>query len=135
MNSRFTPDRQALVGTVLTCAVAAVLLLDAAMQLAAPAPLIAAMEHTGFPTHAAPLLAVVMTVCAITLLIPRTSILGAILTTGFFGGAIAIHVRIGEIAAPSQIACLLMGVTVWAGIYLRHPRLRDLLRSRAHSAH
>jgi len=124
-NSR--PKWHSVTGTTLRLAVAAMLVLDAIMQFVAPAPLIAEMEHAGFQPDVGPQLAFVMLVCAITLAIPRTSVLGAILTTGFLGGAIAIHVRIGEIAAPSQIVCVLMGLAAWGGLYLRNERLRALL--------
>jgi len=127
MNAKPPANRQLVMGTVLNLAVAAVLLLDAAMQFVQPAPLIEAMKQTGFQPNVGPLLAAIMTICALTLAIPRTSLLGAILTTGFLGGAIAAHVRIGEITAGPQLFCVLMGAAVWGGLYLRDERLRKLL--------
>ena len=61
------------------------------------------------------------------LAIPQTSVLGAILVTGFLGGAIASHVRIGEYGSAEQIFCLLLGLATWGGLHLRDPRLRELL--------
>jgi len=62
-------------------------------------------------------------VCTILYLVPRTSILGAILLTGYLGGATATHLRIGE----PYYAAVLLGVLVWGGLYLREERLRGLI--------
>jgi DoxX-like protein len=120
-------NAQTIVGTVLTYAVAAFFLLDASMQFAPPPPLVEAMRQTGFDPSSGPRLAVVMVICAIALAIPATSVLGAILTTAFLGGAIAVHVRIGEYGGGSQIFCVLLGVAAWAGVYLRNEKLREVL--------
>ena len=61
--------------------------------------------------------------CTIVYVIPRTAVLGAILLTGYLGGAIATHVRIGEPFLP----VILMGVLIWGGLFLRDPRLRALM--------
>jgi hypothetical protein len=61
--------------------------------------------------------------CTIVYLIPRTAILGAILLTGYLGGAILTHLRIGD---PSWVMPLLLGVVLWGGLWLRDPRLRAL---------
>ena len=62
--------------------------------------------------------------CVIVYAIPRTAVLGAILITGYIGGAIATHVRISD---PAFIAPLFIALLAWAGLYLREPRLRPLL--------
>ena len=56
-----------------------------------------------------------------------TATLGAILITGFFGGAICTHFRLGEIGSPPQLICLALGVITWVGLYLRNPTVRKLL--------
>ena len=61
---------------------------------------------------------------ALIYLIPRTSVLGAILLTGYFGGAVATHLRVGDPGWPTAVVC---GVLAWAGLFLRDPRLRVLL--------
>ena len=61
-------------------------------------------------------------------LFPRTAVLGAVLLTGYFGGAIATHLRIGD---PSLVGALGLGILVWVGLYLREPRLRQLIPFRA----
>ena len=70
-------------------------------------------------------LGIVELACTIIYLIPKTSVLGAILLTGYLGGATATHVRIGELA--QAIAPVVFGVLVWLGIYLRCGRLRAIL--------
>lgn len=65
--------------------------------------------------------------CAILYAIPATAVLGAILVTGFLGGAICAHVRIGELGSPPEIISLLLGVMTWGGLYARDPRIRAIL--------
>jgi hypothetical protein len=62
--------------------------------------------------------------CAILYAIPRTSVLGAVLVTGYLGGAVATHVRVSQ---PVWPAPALLGVLAWLGLWLRDPRLRELL--------
>lgn len=135
MRAKSRMNVQTVVGTVLTYAVAAVLLADAVAQFAPPPPLVEAMRQTGFDPSVGPGLAVVTLICALMLAIPATSVLGTILTTAFLGGAIAVHVRIGEYAEGSQIFCVLLGVAAWAGVYLRNERLREVLPFRRKATH
>ena len=79
--------------------------------------------HLGYPQSAAVGIGLVEFFCAVLYIIPRTSILGAILLTGYLGGATASHVRIGE----PFIAPVITGILVWAGLFLRNGRLRNLL--------
>ena len=65
--------------------------------------------------------------CAVILAIPGLAVLGAILTTGFLGGAIATHFRLTEIFSPPQLICLLLGVVMWGGLYLGDARVRALI--------
>jgi hypothetical protein len=59
--------------------------------------------------------------------IPATAVLGAILVTGFLGGAICAHVRIGELGSLPEIISLLLGAMTWGGLYARDPRIRAIL--------
>jgi hypothetical protein len=54
-------------------------------------------------------------------------VLGAILVTGFLGGAICTHFRLGELASPPQLICILLGLMTWGGLYFRDSRIRALL--------
>ena len=77
----------------------------------------------GYPEGTLLPIGVVELICALLYAVPRTSVLGAILRTGYMGGATATHVRVSD---PWFMAVLL-GVVAWAGLYLRDPRLRALL--------
>ncbi len=89
------------------------------------------MSHLGYPSHTAPIIGALALVASILYLIPRTAVLGAILLTGYLGGAVASHLRVGD---PTFFA-VIFGVLLWGGLYLRDERVRDLipLRSRVHS--
>jgi len=106
---------------------------DAAVCLFAPHLLAPNLKATGFPIELAPAIGAVLAVSVLLYLWPRTSMVGAILITGFLGGAICTHVRIGEFGSPSQIVSVLLGVGVWGSLYLRHGALRALLPLAARS--
>lgn len=123
--------RASWVGWVFSGIVIVALAADAAVDLFSPALISAEMEATGFPASQATLLGLIILVCVILYAIPRTAVLGAILTTGFLGGAICVHFRLGEIGSPPQLISLLLGVMAWGGLYLRDERLRSLLPIRS----
>jgi len=118
---------QTLAGRALSAFITIVLLLDASVNYFAPDLLKDEMNAVQFPTDRAPALAIIMAVCALLYSIPRTALLGAILVTGFFGGAICIHLRMGELFSPPQLIALLLGAAAWGGLYLRYARLRELI--------
>jgi hypothetical protein len=114
-------------GRILSALVVVILLADAAVNLFAPHLLEAEMAAVGFPADLAPILAMLMLLCAAAYAYPPTSVLGAILVTGFFGGAICLHLRIGEIGSPPQLVCLAIGLMAWAGLFLRDANVRAVL--------
>jgi hypothetical protein len=77
----------------------------------------------GYPAGMLPALAGLELLCTVVYLVPRTAALGAVLLTGYLGGAVATHVRVGE----AFVVPLLLGVFLWAGLYLRDERIRALL--------
>ena len=85
------------------------------------------LAATGFGDSAGPLIGVTAIVCAVFYAIPQTAVLGAILVTGFLGGAICTHFRLGTISSPPQIISLVLGVMAWGGLYLRYAEVRRLL--------
>lgn len=103
------------------------LLADGAVGLFAPQLLAADMAKTGFPEPLGPALAAISLVCAVVYAIPRTATLGAVLITGFLGGAICTHLRVGEVGSVEQIASAAMGAMAWGGLWLRDTRVRALL--------
>lgn len=107
-----------------------VLLMSGSMKLARPAGLAEQFSHFGLPISLAVPLGLLEIGCTLIYLVPATSVLGAILLTGYLGGAIVTHVRLGE---PFFLQAGL-GVLVWLGLYLRDARLRSLLPLRTVSA-
>lgn len=99
------------------------LFFSAGMKLAKPAPLIEGFAKMGYPEHLALGIGVVELISTILYLIPRTSVLGAILLTGYLGGATATHVRLSE----PFIGPVVFGVLIWGGLYLRDARIRALI--------
>ena len=111
-------------GRVLTGLVAAFLLVDGGLRVAHFAPYVEGLTLFGYPQTLATPIGLTLLVATILYLVPRTAVLGAILVTGYLGGAIATHVRVGDSSFPFAAA---MGVLAWTGLYLREPRLRALL--------
>lgn len=95
-----------------------------AYGLTAPPEMAENAEKMGWPPKTMTILAGVEIACAIIYLIPQTAILGAILLTGYLGGAVATHVRIND---PLWVVPVLVGVIVWLGLFLRDARLRQLI--------
>jgi DoxX-like protein len=103
------------------------LLLDGVMKLIKPAQVVQATVQLGYPESLIHTLGVLALACTILYLIPQTSILGAILLTGYLGGAVASHLRHGDPLLSHVLFPVYLGVFVWLGLYLRDPRLRDLV--------
>jgi len=99
------------------------LLFSGIMKLIKPPSVMEGFAHLGYDESVALGLGVVELLATLLYIIPRTSVLRAILLTGYLGGATATHLRIGE---PFQMA-ILLGVFVWGGLYLRDERLRLLI--------
>jgi hypothetical protein len=119
------------IGRILSGLVTAFLLFDAIIHLLRPAPVVEAFARLHLPLSLAVELGIIELVCIALYVIPRTSILGAILLTGYLGGAIATQLPnsnslFGEILFPVYV-----GVIVWGGIYLRDDRLRTLIPLRS----
>jgi hypothetical protein len=100
---------------------------DGAIQLFAPAQIASMLQETGFAMDLTRVVGPIGLACAILYAIPSTAVLGAILVTGFLGGAICAHVRIGELGSPPELISLLLGAMAWGGLYLRDPRIRAIL--------
>jgi hypothetical protein len=123
------PPSKALFWTGIICSTLPVLLLlfSGVMKLIQPEGMKEGFDHLGWPMKLALPLGILELTCTVIYLIPKTSILGAILLTGYLGGAIATHVRIEEQFIPQTIA----GILVWLGLFLRDARLRALLPLRS----
>ncbi len=103
------------------------LLLDSGIHLAVPAPVVQAMTQLGFPLGTTVGIGVVELICTALYVIPATSILGAILLTGYLGGAVAAHLRVGNPFFETIIFPAIVGALLWGGLLLIDERLRALV--------
>ena len=106
------------------------LLPSATMKFLKPPEVIEGFVRLGYPESLALGLGILELACTAVYLIPRTSVLGAILLTGYLGGATATHVRVGD-PLSMFIIPVILGVLVWGGLFLRDPRLRALIPLRS----
>ena len=111
------------IGWIMGILPALLFLFSATMKLVHPPQLDEGFAHMGIPISHAFGLGLLELTCALIYLIPRTSIIGAILLTGYLGGAIQTHLRVGDMF----IAQFIFGVLLWGGLYLRDVRLRALI--------
>ena len=111
-------------GRVLSALPVLVMGFAAAMAFTRSPQVVEDMGKFGYPESALLLIGALELGSVVIYLVPRTAVLGAILMTGYLGGAIATHVRIGD---PGWPTALILGVFVWAGHYLRDERIRALL--------
>jgi hypothetical protein len=86
-----------------------------------------ASEQLGIPAGLARTLGVLTLACTLLYAFPRTSVLGAILLTGYLGGAVASHLRVGDPLFTHVLFGVYLGVLIWGGLYLRDGRLRTLI--------
>jgi DoxX-like family len=112
-------------GRVLSLWPVFVVVLSATWKLTRNPWYVGEFTRIGWPESALPLLAFLQLGSLVLYIIPRTAVLGAVLLTGYLGGAIATYVRMGE--AYPVLVPLSTSVIAWAGIYLRDERVRSLL--------
>lgn len=118
-----TPKKLLWIGYTMSALPALLLLFSGTMKLLKPPSVMEGFVRLGYDESLALGIGLVELACTVLYLIPRTSVLGAILLTGFLGGATATHVRVGE----PFYAAVLLGVLVWGGLFLRDERLHVLL--------
>src|SRR6266498_1359144 len=103
------------------------LLADGIGKLVKPEPVVEGTVKLGYPESVLVPLGIVLLTCTILYVIPRTSALGAILLTGYLGGAVATHVRVGNPIFTHILFPVYLGVLIWGGLYLRDYRVRSLI--------
>ena len=111
------------VGWVLSAVASLLFVFSAFMKFKGGPALDQGMTHLGMPASMVLPLAILELACVAIYLIPPTAVLGAILLAGYVGGTIVTHWRVGD----PFIVNVVLGLVVWLGIYLREPRLRDLI--------
>jgi uncharacterized membrane protein YphA (DoxX/SURF4 family) len=114
-------------GRVMSALPVLMLLFSAVMKFVKPPGFAEGMTKLGIPESLATGLGILELVCVIFYVIPRTAVLGAILLTGYLGGAILTHLRVGD----PFIGPIVFGAFIWGGLFLRDPRIRALIPLRS----
>src|SRR2546427_1851501 len=110
-------------GRIISALVILFLLIDSVGKIVKLAPYLEGTVKVGYPASLVVPLGIVLLICTVVYAIPITSVLGAILLTGYLGGATATHLRVGQ---PFWFP-VMMGVLLWAALFLREERLRALI--------
>lgn len=127
----FQQSRKALwIGRILTGLMAAFLLLDASMKLLHVPAAVEGTTSLGYPLSMLTPLGIVQLGCLALYLVPRTAPLGALLWTGYLGGAVATHVRAGDSLFGHVLFPIYVATLLWAGLWLRDRRVRGILGER-----
>ena len=122
-----TPTWMPRTGYALSGLVILFLGLDITMKLLRLPIVLETTIQLGWPADSALPLGILLLVCTTLYAFPRTSILGAVLLTAYLGGAVATHARIGSPLLSHTLFGVYLGVLMWAGLYLRYPRVRSVL--------
>ena len=125
---RVIPNGQLWASRIISGLAALFLLWDGVMKLLKPAFVVKATRDLGYPESDIVVIGVVLLACTLVYLLPRTSILGAILLTGYLGGAIASQVR-AQASWLNVIFAFIVACLIWGGLWLRDARVRDFLRN------
>ena len=119
------------IGRIVSGLPALFLLVDGAMKLVKPAVVVEATTKLGYSESLIVPIGIILIACTLLYLIPTTSVLGAILLTGYLGGAVATHVRAAEGGVFPIIFPIILGALLWLGLYLHDTRLRALIPLRS----
>jgi hypothetical protein len=124
------PSRSRLItGRILSTLTALFLIVDIVFKFIRPIPpqVLQSMNQLGFQTSLLSVIGILLLVCTVLYVIPATSVLGAVLLTGYLGGAVSVHVRVGNPLFGYVLFPVYIGVLMWAGLCLRESRLLVLL--------
>jgi DoxX-like protein len=112
-------------GWVVSGLMAAFMLLDAGMKFAQPAAVAEAFQRTGWPMDLSATLGAILLACTVLYLIPKTAVLGAILLTGYLGGAVATNLRLHNPVFNTWFP-VVFGVLLWIGVWLRERKVSQV---------
>ena len=118
------------VGRIISAIPVLLLIFSSSMKFLKPVQVVDEFTRLGYPEHVIFGLGIVELACAVIYAIPQTAIFGAILVTGYLGGATATHLRVGD-PTFNIVMPVILGVLIWAGVFLRDARLRKLLPLRS----
>ena len=116
--------KMAWAGRVISAIPVLLMVFSAVLKLVKAAPVVQGFPRYGYPESLIVIIGALELLSCIVYVIPSTAVLGAILMTGYLGGATATNVRVGD---PSYIMTVLLGVFVWGGLFFRDARLRVLI--------
>lgn len=122
-------------GWIVSGLVTAFMLFDGIGKLVKPQAVIDAFARTGWPVQLSAPIGIILLICTVLYMIPRCSALGAILLTGYLGGAVATNLRLENPLFTNTLFPVYFGVLVWIGLWLREPKLRTVfpLLARGHA--
>ena len=122
-----SPKKMKITGWIFSILAILLLLADGFAKLIKPEPVIQATLQLGYPESTITTIGILAIICTIIYTIPRSAFLGAILLTGFLGGAIATHLRINNPLFSHTLFPVYLLLFIWLGLYLRSAPLRNLL--------
>ena len=122
-------DRSRIAGRVLTGLAVAFLVFDLSIKLSGAKEAVEGTTQLGWQPHHLPILGAIQLVLLVLYLVPRTAPLGAVLWTGYFGGAIATHLRLDNPLFSHVLFPIYVAALVWGGLYLRDVRVRAIANS------
>ena len=119
-------NRSTKIGWAISMLISLMLMLDGVMKIIQPIEVIEATTQLGYSENSILRIGVILIISTILYLFPKTSFLGAILLTGFLGGAVATHFRIDNPLYSHQLFPVYLGIFVWLGVALRYPTIRQI---------
>ncbi|MDQ6770024.1 MAG: DoxX family protein [Gemmatimonadota bacterium] len=122
----YVSKRRLWAGRIITGLVVLFLIFDGVTKLMEIPAVVKGSAELGYPVTLIPVIGTILLVCVVVYLIPRTSVLGAILLTGYLGGAVASQLRIGKPLLGYTLFPIYVAVLIWGGLYLRDNRVRVL---------
>jgi hypothetical protein len=129
--STVRPSRRSVIaGRIMTGIIALLLTLDVGAKLVRAQAVVDGSAKLGFTPDQMFVVGVIGAVCLVLYLIPRTAPIGALLWTGYFGGAIVTHLRVGDPLLTHILFPIYVSALIWGGLYLRDPRIRAVLGKR-----
>jgi hypothetical protein len=131
MDNTMTNAKRPWAGYIVSGLPALMLLADALGKFVKPAPVVEGTTQLGYSESVILPLGIILLVSTVLYLIPRTAVLGAILLTGYLGGAVATHLRVGSPLPTHTLFPIYLGILIWLGLYLRDRRLRELVPLRS----
>jgi hypothetical protein len=114
-------------GWIISGLMAAFMLFDAVGKFARPAQVVDAFAQTGWPIQLSTSIGAMLLICTCIYLVPQTSVFGALLLTGYLGGAVATNLRVQNPLLTHTLFPVYFGVLIWVGLWLREPRIGSVL--------